>query len=345
MKLKLIKNLPAEEKFLVEILFEQRLNSISVDNIDYNNIVRLFSSYLLLPALYLRIKKNNLRKFFPPDLYSYLKNIYEINLKRNKIFIEEVNNIKDIFAEKNLKILFIKSSSMYVENLSDKIGERMIGDIDFLVRKKDIDLVVNLLSLSGYNSNLRYKLWQTKHIPRMVGSNKLFAIEPHIELLIYRKRKNLCSKEFWEKSKKNHIYYQALVCILNSQINDYNHLFAKIDYRCINDIYNLEKYSNKVLFNDLKKLNIYVKRFLIITNLLGISNHKINYNFKDKLYIKRLIFKKKIKVFRIIDNLICNFIKFIPILSMQSVEFFVNRDYRKRTILKIKDKLYQLFPI
>ena len=106
-----------------------------------------------------------------------------------------------------------------------------------------------------------------------------------------------------------------------------------------------EKYSNKVLFNDLKKLNIYVKRFLIITNLLGISNHKINYNFKDKLYIKRLIFKKKIKVFRIIDNLICNFIKFIPILSMQSVEFFVNRDYRKRTILKIKDKLYQLFPI
>ena len=42
---------------------------------------------------------------------------------------------------------------MYVENLSDKIGERMIGDIDFLV-EKDIDLVVNLLSLSGYNSNL-----------------------------------------------------------------------------------------------------------------------------------------------------------------------------------------------
>ena len=99
---------------------------------------------------------------------------------------------------------------MYVENLSDKIGERMIGDIDFLVRKKDIDLVVNLLSLSGYNSNLRYKLWQTKHIPRMVGSNKLFAIEPHIELLIYRKHKNLCSKEFWEKSKKNHIYYRIL---------------------------------------------------------------------------------------------------------------------------------------
>ena len=169
----------------------------------------------MLPALYLRIKKNNLRKFFPPDLYSYLKNIYEINLKRNKIFIEEVNNIKDIFAEKNLKILFIKSSSMYVENLSDKIGERMIGDIDFLVRKKDIDLVVNLLSLSGYNSNLRYKLWQTKHIPRMVQINFLL-----LNLILnYLSIENVkfMFKRIWKKVK-NHIYYQALVCILNSQI-------------------------------------------------------------------------------------------------------------------------------
>ena len=101
---------------------------------------------------------------YPAHLLPNYMQIQRNKVLRNKIFIEEVNHIKDIFAEKNLKILFIKSSSMYVENLSDKIGERMIGDIDFLVKEKDIDLVVNLLSLLGFNSNIRYKLWQTIYI-------------------------------------------------------------------------------------------------------------------------------------------------------------------------------------
>ena len=56
------------------------------------------------------------------------------------------------------------------------------------------------------------------------------------------------------------------------------------------------KYSNKVLFNDLKKLNIYVKRFLIII-IIGHLNHKL-ITTKDKLTSKDDI-QKENKVFKL----------------------------------------------
>ena len=333
----MLKNsLTKEERFLIKVLFEETLESDDLKNIDFDQIVILFSNYLLLPALYLKIKKNNARKLVPVKFYNFLKNIHDINFNRNKCFIDEINSINKIFKKNNIQILFIKSASIFIKNLYTNAGERMIGDIDFLIKEGEKDKAINLLNSMGYKSKFKYRIWKTKHCPRMIAKNKLFAIEPHLELLILRKRKELTSLEYWKESKKNQVHYLALLCILNSQINDYCHLYAKIDFRCINDIHILQKFTQNNILKNFKNPNIYLKRFLMITNLLGISNNIIEYNLIDKLYLKRLIIKRQNKIFRKIDNTICAFIKYIPIYFMQSIEFLINKNYRKNVISKLR---------
>ena len=324
-----------EEILLIKILTDDNIKSINFSNINFDKLIVLFSRYLLLPTLYLRLKKNQILEKLPIKLVRYLTKIYEINFERNKIFRKEIFEIDDLFKNKKIEFLFLKTAALFKEKLFMDLGERMIGDIDFLVKDYEIERAVELLQDHGYQKNLRYKLWKTKHIPRLTGISKFFAVEPHTELLLYRKKNNLSSDEYFRGVKNNKIYYLAVSYILNSQINDYNFLFARIDYKCINDINNLTTLNSKPIFEKDELTNIYVIRFLMITDLLGITSYGLNYSFKDRLYIKRLILKKQNKVFRKIDNIICIFIKNIPIYFMQSIEFIINKNYRKNVISKL----------
>ena len=53
-------------------------------NIHWTKIIKIASGHLCLPALFYRIKEKKFLRILPNDLNSYLKEIYEINLNRNK---------------------------------------------------------------------------------------------------------------------------------------------------------------------------------------------------------------------------------------------------------------------
>ena len=54
--------------------------------------------------------------------------------------------------------------------------------------------------------------------------------------------------------------------------------------------------------------NKYVKRFFLITNLLGITKLKIKKNWTDSIYIKRFVLKNNYKFVSVIDDFICDII-------------------------------------
>ena len=64
---KLDKKILKEEKFLIEILFSQRKSLIKeIDlKIDFNLLVKIASSHLMLPALFINLKKKEINKFYP----------------------------------------------------------------------------------------------------------------------------------------------------------------------------------------------------------------------------------------------------------------------------------------
>ena len=60
-----------EEKLLVNVLYKEEreaLQSIDISNVNFENLIKLASRHLMLPALFFNINKKNLSHLFPEDL-------------------------------------------------------------------------------------------------------------------------------------------------------------------------------------------------------------------------------------------------------------------------------------
>ena len=80
-----------EEKLLVNILYREEsesLQGVDIINVNFENLMKLASRHLMLPALFFNINKKNLSHLFPEDFIECIKNIYSINKARNEDFIK-----------------------------------------------------------------------------------------------------------------------------------------------------------------------------------------------------------------------------------------------------------------
>lgn len=330
------KNISYEERFLIDVLFNASkdfIRQVDFEKINYDFLVKLASQHLILPLLYVKLKKNCLIEKIPLELKNYLKEIYLINEGRNQRLIFEAKELKKILDRNKIKFTFFKGIYNLIEGYYERIGERMIRDIDFLIYNKDFEKLASLLNKNDYYSKYYYKIWKTKHQPGFIKKGYISIIEPHTQLLIYRKRKIINPKHILNKEKNGMIK----ICVYNFQINDYGYLRAYYSYRTI--------YDSLLLSNKLENFNLsnikdkYFRSFILITNELGISNHEIKLTFKEKIYLFRFKLKRKYRLYYLFDNLICEIIINTPKLIMKIIEFTYNKEYRFYAIKKLGFKI------
>ena len=135
-----------EEKFLVNILYRPEseiLNGVDINNINFEKLITLTSGHLMLPALFFNIQKKKAAYLFPEDFIDYIKGIYAINKARNEILLDEAKELSELLVEHNIKHFFLKGTALLLSNVFEDIGERMIGDIDFIIRHKDEEKIKN----------------------------------------------------------------------------------------------------------------------------------------------------------------------------------------------------------
>tara|TARA_X000000368_G_scaffold405805_1_gene383363 strand:+ start:4956 stop:5933 length:978 start_codon:yes stop_codon:yes gene_type:complete len=319
-----------EEKFIIDLLFgEKIIDKKRFVSINYEKLVKFASAHLILPTIYFKLKSKNYLNYVPKDFLEFISEIYKLNRERNLILNDEILFISKILKSNRIKHIFLKGSSYIKNNIFDDIGERMIGDIDFLVSENDIHLTAKVLEKNNYSTRIKYKYWKTSHIPKYVNPKKVFAIEPHIEVLSYPKRKVLDAKEIMNCNEPYNREVLQDISILNYQINDNGHLKASYSYRTIYDVF--------IISNNCKNFykNNYIKRFYIITNYLGISSFNIKEGWGDKLFKLRFILKRKYKTLFLIDSLICEKLIFFRKIPKQLIEFIINYRYRKGVIKKL----------
>lgn len=173
-----------EEKFLIDILFsEKKVNKTRFNFIDYELLITIASSHLMLPSLYVNLKKKNQLKLIPDDLVKYLKEIHEINTNRNKVLIQEIEEISEFLNRNKINYVFLKGSSMILGDYFDDIGERMLGDIDILIDNKQRNKVINLLNENSYEANFTYTVWNANVDPSFTNTKKMFSIDLHNKLM------------------------------------------------------------------------------------------------------------------------------------------------------------------
>jgi len=297
-------DLNVNEKFIVDLIFDKK--NIEIKNIDLEKIIKIGSSHLILPLIYSKIKNKKLIKLLPQDFVKYIKEIYQINLTRNKLLIEELNFISKIFTKNNIEHVFIKGSALLIKNYYKDIGERMIGDIDVLISEKDYIKSIKLIKENGYYNLKQESIYESIHYPRLVSNSKLFALEIHHKLLKKNKNfKKINISEYIELSEKSNNFNipskKNLLkhLIYNFQINDNGTFKCIYNYRTFYDVFLLcDEEINKHERN-----SKHIRRFFILLNMF-ILTKKNNVSLFDYLFIARFNLKYKYKLIRKIDNFI-----------------------------------------
>ena len=318
----------SEEKNRFEIEFLLKKN-----NIEWDSVVKLSTKHYVLPALFINLKRAQFLKYIPSDLVNYMKFITEINRERNQKIILQSKKINFLLKKNGITPIFLKGTGGLIAGLYNDIAERMVGDIDFLIKNEDHKCAYEILLKNNYYqpNDLLENYPDHRHYPRLINKNNIAAVEIHKELTIPKYR-----SEFNYKTFKNDIQFingfsllsfenKLSHSIISSQINDYGYELNNISLRNAYDVFllskkiNAKKYISKFvklknpqncflakcnfIFGELKSLEYHktaeTKKYLNTFNK-SILNNGTNYKFYFKLSVinfKRILIKLYISIF------------------------------------------------
>ena len=261
----------------------------------WDGIVEHGSRHLVLPAVYGNLKRKNILKLIPVDLEFFLKDIYEKNGERNKKILLQIESLNDLLIKNNIDHIFLKGSALLLSNEFDVLNERMIGDIDILIRKESILKARDLIIKNGYrytNNEISFTqgLIQTKHLNRMITENQIAAVELHKELLNGNKFRLLPPEKLFRETveigRKKILNSKRLTehIILNWRFNDHGVLKKTLSLRVVYDYINV---SNS---DDTNLLGVNRLSLLKFNNYLEIYdyNQSILKNPFDYIFISRV---------------------------------------------------------
>tara|TARA_X000000368_G_scaffold407978_1_gene388055 strand:+ start:199 stop:1260 length:1062 start_codon:yes stop_codon:yes gene_type:complete len=280
----------------------------------WDGIVELGSRHLILPAVYGNLKRKNILKLIPVDLERFLKDIYEKNGERNKKILLQIESLNDLFLKKNIDHIFLKGSALLLSNKFDVLNERMIGDIDILIRKQSILKARDLILKNGYkffNTEIEFTkgLIEKKHLTRMIHENQIAAVELHKEVLNGNKFRLLPSENLFSETveigRKKILNSKRLVehITLNWRFNDYGVLKKTLSLRVVNDYINVSNSDDTNVQGvnrlSLLKFNNYLKIYDYDRSIL---KNPFDYIFISKVNNKNfnILFNKILSIINIL---------------------------------------------
>ena len=328
-------HLSKELKLIIDLLFHDKINKKILANINYEKIIKILSSQLIIPAFYHKIIENNYGKLFDREFLLYIKKIFLLNKERNIELTKELKDIRDYINEKNIEFTFLKGSWLIDKKKINEAGVRMQIDIDLIPKKKEnCTKIQELLIDKGYTEcHPKFKKRKTRHLPRLIKEDK-FPIEVHKELIRFNKRNQFRFDKFHDALEKNSKKTMISLIILNHQLNDHGALFGNLNIRALYDIKIIDNFNKKNI--DIE--NNYIKKFFMISNMYGISNLSISIGLFDKIYILRHYLIANFKAIRLLNWLVCSLLINIKLKRQQLTEIIENIDYRKWILKKIISK-------
>ena len=275
-----------EEKNRDEI--EKQLKS---ETIDWDVVVKVSTSHYIFPALYCNLKRTGFLQYLPQDLVSYMEHITNLNRGRNEQIISQAKELNTLLLANNITPIFLKGTGNLLAGIYQDIGERMVGDIDFIFSKEDYTKAIKVIIDNEYSAvpNLGYKRRHFRHFTRLQKKNNIAAVEIHSELLL-NKYINEFNYNFVNKDVQLIEGFSVLsysnklnLSIISNQINDNGFFFRTIHLRNAYDVFLLSKKTNtKDAVNTLDKLTNPLNCFLSACHEIFNFVDSIEYNKTKK---------------------------------------------------------------
>ena len=113
---------------------EKQLKSTSID---WDAVVKVSTAHYVFPALYCNLKRADFLHYLPQDLVGYMKHITDLNRDRNRQIIQQAKDLNSLLLANNIRPIFLKGTGNLLAEIYEDIGERMVGDIDFIFLLQD----------------------------------------------------------------------------------------------------------------------------------------------------------------------------------------------------------------
>ena len=75
---------------------------------DWNSFIWTCSNHLVLPVIYLKLKKHDLLGYLPEVLAQHLEEIYSLNRKRNEKILEQMKEINATLNTAGISLIYLK---------------------------------------------------------------------------------------------------------------------------------------------------------------------------------------------------------------------------------------------
>lgn len=236
--------------------FRQEIReTIAANDIEWQKFVALCSNHLILPVIYLKFLKHGILEYLPEELSEYLKDIYELNLSRNKQILIQLQEITAILNKGNIYPVFLKGAAHLLDELYSDTGERILGDIDFLVPEKDYLPSARLLENDGYAFYTPIMLFHViekmKHYPALSKQGCPAFLEIH--RLLTEKNLRWFNPAITDKDKRTvkmlkgcyvlSDHHKIIHNFVHAQLNHDGHIKGIVSFRDLYDLYLLSKRS------------------------------------------------------------------------------------------------------
>lgn len=279
---------------------EEIVDKITADSINWEMLVALCSSHLILPVIYLKFQSHQIIEYLPKELAEYLKEVYELNLERNNQILKQLQEVTAILNRGNIYPVFLKGAGHLLDGLYSDIGERMMGDIDFLVPEKDFLLSAKLLENEGYSMQgpCYMDVETLKHYPCLLKDGAATHLEIHRlpvaetyqswfnPEMIFNEKKTVPSIEgCYVLSDEHNIIHN----FIHSQLGHKGHTYGIVSFRDLSDLYLLSKRSEiKQTIPKIKSKQKAIAYFVFAGKALGLNDRLYqSNNFSSWLFIKK----------------------------------------------------------
>jgi hypothetical protein len=240
--------------------------------IDWDAVVKVSTAHYVFPALYCNFKRADFLKYLPADLVSYMEYITNINRERNKQVISQAKELNSVLLANNITPLFLKGTGNLLAGVYKDIGERMVGDIDFIFSKEEYPKAIKLLRSFNYSEVSKYDYYSPvgRHYRRLQKEENIAAIEIHSEILGSKKYRKEFNYNYVEKDCQIIDEVSVLsytnklnLSIIANQINDSGFQYKTMALRNAYDVFLLSKKTNaKAAVSTLDKLTNPLNCFL-----------------------------------------------------------------------------------
>jgi hypothetical protein len=93
---------------------------------------------LFTPSLYLALQRKKIDVVLDPDILAYFELLLQKNRERNQHLLQQCHRITEQLNEVNILPVPLKGIGVLIRDRYDDPGERMLGDIDLLVRSEQL---------------------------------------------------------------------------------------------------------------------------------------------------------------------------------------------------------------